>query len=59
MSKPTEVPENVVEDVHARLFKNDIELLKQVAKKNGTPWHLELRLLVRRALRSINIIKEK
>lgn len=57
--KQDEAPENVVESVHARLFKNDVLLIKQMAKKNGLKWHTELRLLVRRALRSIAIIKEK
>ena len=38
-------------EIHARLFHSDVAMLKKIAAKRGLPWHLELRLLVRRALK--------
>lgn len=38
-------------EVHARLFPDDVKHLKKVAAQRGSPWHVELRLLVRRAIR--------
>ena len=37
--------------VHVRLFTDDVKLLKARALQNGLPWNIELRQLVRRALR--------
>lgn len=34
-----------------RLFEADVKTLHNVAEKRGTSWQIELRLLVRRALR--------
>lgn len=39
--------------VHARLFSEDIDDLKKIAEARGTPWQLELRLLVHRALKGV------
>ena len=53
---------NRVASVHARLFVEDIAQLKKIADARGTKWHIELRLLVRRALsgehRDVVILKE-
>lgn len=38
-------------EVHARLFPADVEMLKQIAADSGVSFQVELRLLVRRALR--------
>jgi hypothetical protein len=38
-------------EVHARLFPEDVRELKRIAKERGISWQIELRLLVRRALR--------
>lgn len=38
-------------EVHARLFPDDVEELKRRAAESGLSYHIELRLLVRRALR--------
>ncbi len=38
-------------EVHTRLFSEDVEQVKVIANKQGIPWQIELRLLVRRALR--------
>lgn len=46
----TAEPPKLVE-AHCRLFADDVEALKRIAISNGTRWHIELRLLVRRALR--------
>ena len=42
---------NALEEVHTRLFEEDIAELKKIAETTGTKWQVELRLLVRRALR--------
>ncbi len=51
-----------LKEAHVRLFAEDVELLEKIAAKNGTHWQIELRVLLRRALRgeplSITIIKE-
>lgn len=39
-----------VEEVHARLFREDVRKLKQIAAQKLIPWQTELRLLVHRAL---------
>lgn len=49
---------------HARLFPEDVKHLKKVARERGSSWHIELRMLVRRAIRGeqrevIVIDKEK
>lgn len=48
--------------VHVRLFREDVKALKDRASKNALPWNIELRQLVRRALkgetREFHIIKE-
>ena len=36
--------------VHARLFAADVQALRRRAATSGIPWHVELRLLVHRAL---------
>ncbi len=50
-------------EVHTRLFADDVELLKRVAAERRTPWPMELRLLVHRALKGerqeILILKEQ
>lgn len=38
-------------DVHARLFPEDVDLLKQIAEKSRLSWQIELRMLIHRALR--------
>lgn len=54
---------NHVEEVHARLFADDIRELKRIASEHGSKWQFELRLLVRRALkgerREIAILREE
>ncbi len=42
---------NAVMEVHARLFVADVKDLKKIADKTGISWQIELRQLVRRALR--------
>jgi len=59
MSRAPKQPSNALQEVHARLFKEDVETLKQVAAQHGLPWQTELRLLVRRALKGIVSLKEK
>lgn len=48
--------------VTTRLFSSDVSLLKRLAKSNGSKWQIELRQLVRRALkgekREIVILKD-
>lgn len=52
MKKPTEAQPSALVDVHARLFPEDVETLKRMAVETGTrSWQIELRLLVRRALK--------
>lgn len=52
-----------LKEAHVRLFSDDIELLKKLAAAHGFSWQIELRLLVRRALkgqqREMIILKEK
>lgn len=38
-------------EVHARLFDEDIAMIKRIAAVSGLPWQTELRLLLRRSLR--------
>lgn len=49
-------------EVHVRLFSEDVVELKRIAAHNGSHWNIELRQLVRRALRGerreITIISE-
>ena len=51
-----------ITEVHARLFEADVRELKRIATQRGTPWQIELRLLVRRALkgdhREVLMLKE-
>lgn len=48
--------------VTARLFADDVKTLKKVADEKGSRWNIELRQLVRRALkgeqREILVLKE-
>lgn len=37
--------------VNTRLFADDVDTLKRMAAESTLPWQVELRLLVRRALR--------
>lgn len=50
-------------EVHTRLFPEDVAELKKIALKNGIAWGIELRMLVRRALRGerreVTIIAER
>lgn len=57
---PAKLPEdaNRLVDIHTRFFATDIEEVKRIATANGLPWQVELRLIVRRAVR-IHLIKEK
>lgn len=41
----------VLREIHCRIFHEDVELLQKLAEEHGVPWQVELRLLVRRALR--------
>lgn len=60
---PRKKPSNAVVSVHARLFVEDVVRLKQLADTNGSKWHIELRQLVRRALkgerREVLVLKEQ
>lgn len=58
-TKPTQ-PEDVnrLVDIHTRFFATDIEDVKRIATANGLPWQVELRLIVRRAVR-VHLIKER
>ena len=38
-------------ETHIRLFSDDVEALQRIAAEKGIPWQIELRLLVRRALK--------
>lgn len=48
--------------VHVRLFAADVATIKKIASQSGNPYQLELRQLVRRALkgelREVLILKE-
>jgi predicted DNA binding CopG/RHH family protein len=44
--------------VHTRFFADSIEAVKRIAAVSGLPWQVELRLIVRRALR-VALLKEK
>lgn len=50
-------------DTHVRLFADDVSQIKKIAHERGLPWQIELRMLVRRALRSehreVVLLKEK
>ena len=50
-------------EVHTRLFADDVATLKRIAAERVIPWQIELRLLVRRALRGetreVLVLKEK
>lgn len=50
-------------EVHARLFPDDFETLKRRAEENGVSLQIELRQLVRRALkgerREVLVLKEQ
>jgi hypothetical protein len=49
--------------VNTRLFAADVSQLKKIAEKNGGEWQVELRQLVRRALkgerREIAVLSER
>lgn len=48
---PKPPPPPTLVDLHIRLFAEDVAALKLRATERGVPWHVELRLLVRDALR--------
>jgi len=54
---------NKLQEVHARLFAADVVTLKRVADERGNRWQVELRQLVRRALKGEKneflVIKER
>ena len=54
---------NKLKQVNVRLFEKDVRTIQQIAAKQGLPWQIELRLLVRRALagevRPVMVLKEK
>ena len=54
---------NKLRPVHTLLFQEDVDTLKQLADDKGTKWQVELRQLVRRALRGekkdIYVLREK
>jgi hypothetical protein len=58
MSEPGDLKE-----VHTRLFRQDVAMLKRVAKERGSQWQVELRQLVHRALkgerREIVVLKDQ
>lgn len=49
--------------VNTRLFADDVKAIKEIAAEQGLPWQVELRLLVRRALkgekREVVLLKEQ
>lgn len=47
--------DNQLQPVHTRLFAVDIAELKDLAAVRGIAWQIELRLLVRRALKEQRI----
>lgn len=53
---------NELLEVHTRLFFRDVEAIKRIAVERGVAWQIELRLLVRRALkgeiREVVMLKE-
>lgn len=54
---PPEDPNRLVE-VHTRFFADSIDAVKRIAAQSGLPWQVELRLIVRRAVRVL-MLKEK
>lgn len=50
MGRKTKPKSMKLEEVHARLFPDDVRKLKQIAARKLIPWQTELRLLVHRAL---------
>ncbi len=63
MRSKTVPPPPAISNVHARLFSDDVAQLKRLAAERGIPWHVELRLLVRRALkgehREVLVLKDQ
>lgn len=51
MKKTDPVKPSILRETHCRLFAEDIELIQKMALEHGVPWQVEIRLLVRRALR--------
>lgn len=53
---------NKLVDAHVRLFGSDVAELKRQAREKGSHWQIELRQLVRAALRGerreITVVKE-
>lgn len=47
--------------IYTRLFAQDVETLKKIAETKGYPWQIELRMLVRRALKEheLGIVTEQ
>lgn len=49
--------------IHIRLFEGDVLEVKRIAKERGLPYQIELRMLVRRALkgdrREVVVMKEQ
>ena len=54
---------NKLHPVNTRLFADDVKQLQRIAETQGIPWQVELRLLVRRALkgerRDVVMLKEQ
>ncbi len=49
------MPNNAVRECHVRLFDEDVQELQAIAAETGVSWQIELRLLVRKALRERKI----
>lgn len=49
---------NRLVDVHSRFFADSIEAVKRISAQSGLPWQIELRLIVRRAVR-VHLLKER
>lgn len=48
---PPPLPAKLIAEVHARLFREDIEAIKASADRRGLPWQIALRMLVHRAIK--------
>jgi hypothetical protein len=61
---PSPVPEpDALVGVHTRFFASDVAEVQRIAAEKGLPWQIELRLVVRRALkgerREVVVLREK
>jgi hypothetical protein len=61
-ARPAPEPDALV-GVHTRFFKSDVAEIQRIAAEKGLPWQIELRLVVRRALkgerREVLVLSEK